>query len=100
MGFNSVFKGLIYAQKGFVSRDSVVGTATRYGLDGPGIETSPVLTGPVAYSAFCRRGTVSFPGVKHPKRGAGHPLPSSADVKNRVGLYCYSPRWDFINDLG
>ena len=34
---------------------------------------------------------VSFPGVKRPRRGVDHPPPSSADVKERVGLYLYSP---------
>ena len=30
---------------------------------------------------------VSFPGVKRPGRGVDHPLPSSAEVKERVELY-------------
>ena len=36
-------------------------------------------------------GTVSFPGVKWPERGADHPLHLSAEVKERVELYIYSP---------
>jgi len=51
--------------------DSVVGVATGYGLDGPGIESRwrarfsvPVQTGPGAHSAYCTMGTGSFPGVK------------------------------------
>jgi hypothetical protein len=50
---------------------SVVGTATSYGLDGPGIESrwgarfsALVQTGPGAHSASCTMGTASFPGVK------------------------------------
>jgi len=50
---------------------SVVGIATGYGLDGPGIESrwearfsTPVQTGPVAHTASCKMGTGSFPGVK------------------------------------
>jgi len=35
--------------------------------------------------------TGSFPGVKRPGRGIDHPPPSSAEVKERVGLYLYSP---------
>jgi hypothetical protein len=35
--------------------------------------------------------TGSFAGVKRPGRGVGHPLPSSAEVKERVQLYFYSP---------
>jgi len=50
---------------------SVVGIATGYGLDGPGIESrwgarcsAPVQTGPGAHPASCRMGTGCFPGVK------------------------------------
>ena len=50
---------------------SVVGIATGYGLDGPGIESqwgasfsAPVQTGPEAHPASCTMGTGSFPGVK------------------------------------
>jgi len=32
-----------------------------------------------------------FPGVKRPGRGVDHPLPSSAEIKERVELYHYSP---------
>ena len=51
---------------------SVVGIATGYGLDGPGIEfrwgarfSAPVQTGPGAHPASCTVGTGSFPGVKN-----------------------------------
>ena len=51
---------------------SLVGIATGYGLDGPGIESrwgvrfsAPVQTGPGAHSASCTMGTGSFPGVKN-----------------------------------
>jgi len=33
----------------------------------------------------------SFPGVKRPGRGVDHLSPSSAEVKERIGLYLYSP---------
>ena len=36
-------------------------------------------------------GTGSFPGVKRPGRGADHPPPSRAEVKERVELYLCSP---------
>jgi hypothetical protein len=49
---------------------SVVGRATGYGLDGPGIEfrwgtrfSTPVHTGPGAHPSSCTVGTGSFPGV-------------------------------------
>ena len=52
-----------------LGRDSSVGIATRYGLDGPGIESlwaarfsAPVQTGPGAYPASYTMGTGSFPG--------------------------------------
>jgi hypothetical protein len=33
----------------------------------------------------------SFPGLKRPGRGIGHPPPSRVGVKERVELYLYSP---------
>jgi hypothetical protein len=78
--------------------DSVVGTAIRYGLDDRGsnpgqgeiFRTSPdrpwVLPS-LLYNAY----KVSFPGVKRPGRGVYHPHSSSAEVKERVELYLYSP---------
>jgi hypothetical protein len=77
-----------------VGRDSDVGIATRYELDGPGIEPlwgRDFQTGLGAYPASCTMGTGSFPGVKRPGRSVDHPPPSSAEVKERVELYLYSP---------
>jgi hypothetical protein len=66
-GFNSVLVG----------RDNVVGLATRYELDGPGIESrwGPDFSHPSrpAHPASYAMGTGSFPGVKRPRRGADHP---------------------------
>ena len=52
-------------------RDSSVGIATRYGLDGPGDRipvgarfSAPVQTGPGAHPASYTMGTGTFPGVK------------------------------------
>ena len=50
-----------------------------------------VQTCPGAYPASFTMGTGSFPGVKRPGRGADHPPPTSAEVKERVELYLYSP---------
>ena len=54
-----------------MGRDSSVGIATGYGLDGPGIQSrwrarfsAPVQTGPGAYPASYTMGTGSFPAVK------------------------------------
>ena len=84
------------------SRDNSVGTATRYVLDGPGIESrwgtrfsASVQTGPGAHPASCTMGAVSFPGVKRPE----HPSTSSAEDKERVELYLYSssgPLWPVL----
>ena len=72
-------------------RDSSVGVATCYGLDGPVIFSAPVQTGPGAHPTSYTLGTGSFPGVKRPGRGADHPLPSSTEVTERVELYFYFP---------
>ena len=57
--------------RGKCESSSVIGIATGYGLDGPGIEfrlgarfSAPVQTGPAAHPASCTMGNESFPGVK------------------------------------
>ena len=87
-------------------RNSSVSIATRYGLDGPGIESRwwrdfphPSRPSPGAHPAPCTMGTVSFPGVKRPGRGADHPPTSKRQGHERVGLYLYSPsrpQWPVI----
>ena len=77
-----------------VGRDSSVGIATPYGLDGPEFESqwgAPIQSGPEAHPASCKMGTGSFPGVKRPGRGVDQPSPSSAEVKEIVQLYLCSP---------
>jgi hypothetical protein len=83
-----------------VDWDSSVDIATRYGLDGPGTESrcgvkfsAPVQTGPGAHPASYTMGTVSFPGVKRPGRGADHPPPFSAEVKEVIPLLSL---WAFV----
>jgi len=51
----------------------------------------PVQTGPRVHPASYTMGTGSLPGVKWPGRGVDHPFPPSAEVKERVELYLYSP---------
>ena len=82
-----------------VGRVSSVGIATRYGLDGPWIESRwgarfspPVQTGPGAHPTFCTMGTGSFPAVQRPERGVDHqPHLRSSEVKERVELNLYFP---------
>ena len=80
-----------------IALHSAVGTATRYRMDDPGIEflwaarfSAPVQTCLGAHPASYSMGTGSFPGVKRPGRGVNQP-PSSAEVKERVELYLFSP---------
>jgi hypothetical protein len=63
-----------------VGRDSSVGIATGYGLDGPAIESrwgmrfsAPVQTSPGTHPASYTMGTGSFPGVQRSGRGVDHP---------------------------
>jgi hypothetical protein len=78
-------------------RDSSVGIATHYELDGPGIEfpwgrdfphqSRPELgptDHPIPWVSVISR------GVKQSGRGADHPSLSRAEVKERVELYLYS----------
>ena len=79
-------------------RDSSVGIATRYVLGGPGsnpgrgggiFRTCPDrLWGP---HSFLYNGYRFFSGVKRPGRRSWPPTPSSAEVKERVEIYFYSP---------
>jgi hypothetical protein len=78
--------------------DRSVVIATHYGLEDPGIESRceaifspPVQTDPGANPASQTMGTGSFPGVKRQRLGINHPFPCSAEVKERVELYLYSP---------
>jgi hypothetical protein len=91
----------------YVGRDSSVGIATRYGLDGPGIEfrwgrdfqhrSRPNL-GPTQPPV--QRVPGLFQVVKRPGRGVDHPPRSNAGVKERVQLYLYSPSGPSWHVLG
>ena len=76
---------------------SLIGIATRYGIEGPGIESRWERDFPHRpdrpwdSASFLYNGLrVFLPGVKRPRRGVDYPAPSSADVKERVELYLYS----------
>jgi hypothetical protein len=98
----------IYSHNRFpVARDSVVGIATtlsRAGRSGDRVLVGPMFcvllqTGREDHAAFCTMGTRLFPAVKRPGRGVQHLPPSTAEVKDRVELYIYSPSglsWPFL----
>jgi hypothetical protein len=85
------------------SRGSSVGMALGYGLDDRGsrfrflagagnFSLQCVHNGSGAHPASCPMGTRgSFPWIKRPGREADHSPPSSAEVKEWVELYLYSP---------
>jgi len=79
-----------------VGRDSSVGIATRYGLEGPGIESRwgrdfphPSRSFLGAHPASYTMGTGSFPGVKRPGRSVDHPLHLAPRLKKEYS-YTYS----------
>ena len=79
-----------------MGRDSSVGIAARYRLDGPGIESRrggaifrtrperPSDTPNLLHNGY----RVSFPRVKRPWRRIDHPPFSKAKVKEKGELYC------------
>ena len=87
-------------------RDSSVGIATSYGLDGSGMESrwearfsAPVWTGPGTHPASYTMGTASFSGVKQLVCGVDHPPPSSTEVEGGVELYICTfsgPLWPVL----
>ena len=87
------------------ARDSSVGTATRYGLDGPGIESlwgryfphpSRPALGPTHLPIQWVPGLYRV--VKPPERGVDHPPTPSSEVKEGVELYIstFGTSWPFI----
>ena len=90
-----------------MGQDSSLGIATRYGMDGPGIEnrwgrdfpqpSRPAL-GPTQPLTQWVPGV--FPGVKRPGCGVDHPPPSNAEVKERIEIYLYFPSGPSWSVLG
>jgi hypothetical protein len=70
-----------------MGRDGSVGIAVRYGMDSSGTRPDR-LWGP---PSLLYNGYRVLPGLKRPGRGVDHAPPSSAEVKERVELYPYSP---------
>ena len=100
---NSRWFSLQFCGPGWLSRYSDSLWSERSGDRIPvGVRFSaPVQTGPGVHPASYTMGTGSFLGVKWPGRGIDHPLPSSAEFKERVELYIYSPlaflAWSRVN---
>jgi hypothetical protein len=92
-----------------MSRGSVVGIATGYGLielGGGGRNSSPGRVKNILFSTSSRStlgstepSTVStggsFPGVKRPGREADHSPPASAEVK-KMSIYSSTPPYAFL----
>jgi len=57
--------------------------------------STPVQTSPGPYPSYAM-GTVAFPGVKWPGRGAYHPPPNSAEDKERVELFLVFFPWALV----
>ena len=53
--------------------------------------SAPVQTGPGDHAGSYIMGMGSFPGVKRPGRGVDHPFLSSAEVKERIEFYLFTP---------
>ena len=86
-----------------MGRDSVVSIVTRYGLDGPGIESQRGRDFPHPSRPAMRptqppiqRIPGLFPGVKRPGRGVSYPPPSRAEVKERVEPIPLLHLWAFM----
>jgi hypothetical protein len=76
-----------------MGRDSNWLRAGRYGdrIPAGARFSATVQTGPGTHTDSYTMGPGSLPGVKRPGRGVEHAPLSSADVKERVELYLYSP---------
>jgi hypothetical protein len=75
---------------------------TRYGLDGPGVESqlgtrfsAPAQTGPGAHPVSYTKGTGTSPGVKQPGQDDGHPTYLSPRVRKEYS-YTSTPLWAFV----
>jgi len=62
--------------------------------------TAPVQTGSGSHLASCTMGTGSLTGVKAAGSWRSPSTPSSAEVKERVELYLYSPSGPSWPDIG
>jgi len=91
--------GPVFGSVQYIGWDSIIGIASRYGLDSPRIKScwggggeilSACPNGHGVHPAFCIMGTKSLLGVKWPDHGMNHPPLSSATINVRVQLYLFS----------
>jgi hypothetical protein len=90
--YGITFTFAIKIHRYLITKVQIVGIATRYELDDPGIESRWVReifrTRPdwpwVAHPASCTMGNGSLQGLKWPGRGADHPPPSKRRGHERV----------------
>ena len=76
-----------------VGCDNTVGIATRYGLDSPATD-SRWLFGP--HNLPYNWHLVSFPGIRQPGRGVGHPPHLTLYLYSTSGVFMASSRVNFI----
>jgi hypothetical protein len=100
----------VYAMKAYIyrkwSQDSSVGIPTRYGLDGPGIESrvrvifpASVQNGSGSHLASYTMGPWLYPRVKWPGRSVYRPLPYSAEAEEGTAITLL-PSWPSWPVLG
>ena len=88
-------------------RDSSDGIATRYEMDGPGIESRwrwnfphPSRQAPRSIQPPVQWVPGFFPGVKETRAWGKPPNPSSAEVKERIELLTLFPSWGRDSSVG
>ena len=81
-----------------MGRDSSVGIATPYELDGRGSNpgggrdfSESVQNGPAAHPVSHTMGTGTFPGVKRPRRGVDHPPHLAPRLKKEYSVISTPP---------
>jgi hypothetical protein len=82
LGVLDIYHQVYYSLRARPSRDRIPVRARFF---------APDHTGSGAHPACCTMGAGSFPGIKQPGRAVSHPPLSSAEVKEGVQLYLYSP---------
>jgi hypothetical protein len=84
----------------FLCRNKLLIQVARVGLKTWNKKILSNINRSAAHPASYTMGTGSLPGVKRPGRGVDHPTLSSAEIKQRVQLYLYSPSGNSWSVLG